>query len=223
MPDQPLDVAIVDYNMGNLYSVKHACAYVGLHAEITSSHETITNARAVILPGVGAFGDAMGTLHRLGLVSVLRDIAASGKPLIGICLGIQLLMTESYEFGRHPGLDIIEGPVVPFENPTEHGRALKVPQIGWNRIVSADRSWVETQIDGVANGEYMYFVHSFIVKPQDPSVMLSTSCYGNVGFCSSLQRGNVFACQFHPERSGVEGLKVYRNLAHLIHTTSEVL
>ncbi len=223
MFDQPLDVAIVDYNMGNLYSVKHACAHAGLHAEIVSSKKAILNASAVILPGVGAYGDAMATLHRLDLVSVLRDIAASGKPLIGICLGIQLLMTESYEFGRHPGLGIIEGPVVPFENPTERERALKVPQIGWNRILGTDRSWTGTQIDGVANGEHMYFVHSYIVQPQDPRVMLSTSFYGNVEFCSSLQRGNVFACQFHPERSGIEGLKVYRNLARIIHTNSEVL
>lgn len=224
MPEQPLDVAIVDYNLGNLYSVKHACAHIGLHAEITSSKEAIANARAVILPGVGAYGDAMATLHRLDLVSVLRDIASSGKPLIGICLGIQLLMTESYEFGRHPGLGIIEGTVVRFDRPTEHGRALKVPQIGWNRVCHAESAgWDGTLLDSVADGEYMYFVHSYIVQPEDPSVVLSTSRYGQIEFCSSVQRGNVFACQFHPERSGVEGLRVYRNLARLIRATSEGL
>ena len=153
MPDQPLDVAIVDYNLGNLYSVKHACAHVGLHAEITSSKEAIANAHAVILPGVGAYGDAMATLHRLDLVSVLRDIAASGKPLIGICLGIQLLMTESFEFGHHRGLDVIAGQVVPFDHPREGERILKVPQIGWNRIAGTGRSWGGTFIDGVANRE----------------------------------------------------------------------
>jgi glutamine amidotransferase len=214
MPDQPLEAAIVDYSLGNLYSVKHACAHVGLHAEITSSREAIANARAVILPGVGAYGDAMATLRRLDLVSVLRDIAASGKPLIGICLGIQLLMTESYEFGRHPGLGIIEGPVVRFDHPLEHERALKVPQIGWNRVCRAENArWDGTLLNGVADCEFMYFVHSYIVQPENPGVILSTSRYGHIEFCSSVQRGNVFACQFHPERSGVAGIRMYQNLA----------
>ncbi len=217
MFDQPLDVAIVDYNMGNLYSVKHACVHAGLHAEIVSSKKAILNASAVILPGVGAYGDAMTTLHRLDLVSVLRDIAASGRPLIGICLGIQLLMTESYEFGRHPGLGIIEGSVVPFENPTEHGRALKVPQIGWNRICRTENAqWDGTLLNGVVDGEYMYFVHSYIVQPVDSGVVFSTSHYGQTEFCSSIQRSNILAFQFHPERSGVAGLRLYKNLAEQI-------
>lgn len=221
MPDHSGQVAIVDYSLGNLYSVKHACAHVGLQAEITSSKTAIANARAVILPGVGAYGDAMATLRRLDLVSVLHDVAASGKPLIGICLGIQLLMTESHEFGRHRGLGLIEGPVVRFDGPIEQGRALKVPQIGWNRIVSTGQSWEGTLLDGVADRAHMYFVHSYIVQPQAPDVILSTSCYGQVEFCSSLQRGNIFACQFHPERSGAAGLKVYENLARLIRAHSE--
>lgn len=224
MPDQQLDVAIVDYNLGNLYSVKHACASVGLHAEITSSKQVITNARSVILPGVGAYGDAMATLHRLDLVSVLRNFAASGKPLLGICLGIQLLMTESYEFGRHPGLGIIEGPVVPFGHLTEHGRSLKVPHIGWNHVLRAkDVLWDGTLLHGIANSEYMYFVHSYIVQPEDPAIVLSTSRYGQIEFCSSVQHNNILACQFHPERSGTEGLKIYRNLARLIYAISEDL
>ncbi len=214
MSDQPIDVAIVDYNMGNLYSVKHACAHVGLNAEITSSRETIASARAVILPGVGAFGDAMATLRRLDLVSVLRDIAASGKPLIGICLGIQLLMTESYEFGHHQGLDIIAGQVVPFDRPREGERTFKVPQIGWNCVCRAPNAqWDGTMLSGIADGEHMYFVHSYIVQPEDSSVVLSMSRYGHIEFCSSVQRGNVFACQFHPERSGITGIWMYRNLA----------
>ena len=221
MPDQPLQVAIVDYGLGNLYSVKHACAHVGLQAEITSSKAAIEQAQAVILPGVGAFGDAMATLRELDLVNVLRDVAASGKPLIGICLGIQLLMTESHEFGRHQGLGIIDGPVVRFDHPIERERALKVPQIGWNHIVSTGQAWTGTLLEGVADRANMYFVHSYIVQPQDHSVVLATSCYGNIEFCSSLQRGNVFACQFHPERSGFEGLIVYRNLARLVRANCE--
>jgi glutamine amidotransferase len=219
--------AIVDFGLGNLYSVKHACAYVGLPAIITSSKQDILSADAVILPGVGAYGDAMSTLRKLDLVSVLRDIAASSTPFVGICLGVQLLMTESYEFGRHRGLDIIEGPVVRFSDPMNDNRRLKVPQIGWNHIYSPKQKntskrtcWNNTLLEGVANGEHMYFVHSYIVQPKDSSVVLSTSRYGNVEFCSSLQHQNVFACQFHPERSGVEGLKIYHNLARYLRSTS---
>jgi glutamine amidotransferase len=219
--------AIIDYGLGNLYSVKHACAYAGLPAIITSSKQEILAADAVILPGVGAYGDAMSTLRNLDLVSVLRDIATSPKPLVGICLGVQLLMTESYEFGQHKGLGIIEGPVVRFSDPKEDNRRLKIPQIGWNSIYSTEPNnaskqscWDNTLLEGVANGEHMYFVHSYIVQPQDSSVVLSTSRYGNIEFCSSLQYKNVFACQFHPERSGVEGLKIYQNLARYFRSRS---
>ncbi len=218
MPDQPFDVAIVDYNLGNLYSVKHACAHAGLRAEITSSKEAIADANAVILPGVGAYGAAMAMLRRLDLVSVLRDIAEAGKLLIGICLGIQLLMTESFEFGYHQGLGIIEGQVVPFNNPRKGERMLKVPQIGWNCVYRGQNArWDGTLLDGVSDGEYMYFVHSYIAQPENSSVVLSMSRYGQIEFCSSLQRENVFACQFHPERSGVAGLRMYKNLAAQIN------
>ena len=209
-------VAIVDYGLGNLFSVKQACAFVGLNSIITNSRKDILDADAVILPGVGAYGNAMLTLHRLDLVNVLRDIAETPTPLVGICLGLQLLMTESYEFGRHNGLGIIEGTVVEFDAPKEKGRILKVPQIGWNRIFPPANGlrWHGTPLDGIDEGEYMYFVHSYIVQPQDNNVILSTSPYGHIEFCSSIQRGNVFACQFHPERSGPNGLQVYNNLAN---------
>jgi glutamine amidotransferase len=211
-------VAIVDYGLGNLFSVEQACAFVGLNSIITNSKKDILGADAVILPGVGAYGDAMLTLHRLDLVNVLRDIVESAKPLVGICLGLQLLMTESYEFGRHKGLGIIEGPVVRFDAPKEKERILKVPQIGWNRIFQPTNGlqWRGTLIDRIDEGEYMYFVHSYTVQPQDSNVTLSTSHYGHIEFCSSIQHHNVFACQFHPERSGPEGIKIYRNLARLL-------
>jgi glutamine amidotransferase len=185
-------------------------------------------ADAVVLPGVGAFGDAMETLAKLDLVSVLRDIAASPKPLIGICLGMQLLMTESYEFGRHRGLGIIEGEVVRLEASADGPKVLKVPQIGWNRIypVGLDHhrdgsgtdhaTWKSPLLQGLPAGEYMYFVHSFYPKPANASVVMSNTRYGPTEFCSSLRFGSVFACQFHPERSGPAGLRVYRNLAQLI-------
>lgn len=211
---EPIRVVIVDYHLGNLHSVQQACAYAGMEATITSDKQTILNADAIILPGVGAYGDAMATLHRLDLVGVLRDIATSPKPFVGICLGIQLLMTESFEFGHHNGLAIIEGQVVPFDHPREGERALKVPQIGWNRVCRADNTrWDGTLLDGVADRDYMYFVHSFVVEPHDPAVILSTSRYGQIAFCSSVQSNNLFACQFHPERSGAAGIRIYQNLA----------
>lgn len=213
-------VAIVDYGLGNLFSVKQACTFVGLNSIITNSKKDILDADAVILPGVGAYGDAMLTLHRLDLVNILRDIAESPKPLVGICLGLQLLMTESYEFGCHKGLGIIEGPVVPFGAPKEKERILKVPQIGWNRIFLPANGLRRhgTLLDSIDEGEYMYFVHSYIVQPQDSNVVLSTSRYGHIDFCSSIQSGNVFACQFHPERSGQAGMNVYHNFAAQLKT-----
>lgn len=212
-------VAIVDYGMGNLFSVKTACGQVGLEARITSSARDLSLADSVLLPGVGAFGDAMDALRRLDLLAVLRDVAASGKPLVGICLGLQLFMNESEEFGRHDGLGLIAGRVVPLGSPSGNGRRLKVPQVGWNQLRPANQSWDDSLLRGVTEGAYVYFVHSFIVEPQDPKPILSMTTYGDVNFCSSLQSGNVFGCQFHPERSGSTGLGIYRNLAaKLLHS-----
>jgi len=209
-------VAIVDYGLGNLFSVKQACTFAGLSSIITNSRKDILDADAVILPGVGAYGDAMLTLCRLDLVHVLRDIVETPKPLVGICLGLQLLMTESYEYGCHKGLGIIEGPVVKFDAPKERERILKVPHIGWNRIFQPVNGlwWHETLLDRIDEGEHMYFVHSYVIQPQDSNLILSTSRYGNIEFCSSIQHHNVFACQFHPERSGPKGLQIYHNLAN---------
>jgi glutamine amidotransferase len=213
-------VAIIDFSLGNMFSVKRACEYVGLQAHITSARKDIETADAVILPGVGAFGDAMATLRRLDLVHLLRDIAASDTPLVGICLGVQLLMTEGHEFGRHQGLGIVSGSVVRFDNPQEDGKILKVPQIGWNRIYRGKGNpgagadpWDDTLLAGLDEGECMYFVHSYIVQPEDPAVILTTTRYGHIEFCSGLRTGNIFACQFHPERSRSQGLKIYRNLS----------
>jgi len=215
--------AIIDYGLGNLYSVQQACGKVGIESNITADRTAIEAADAVILPGMGAFGDAMDHLRRLDLVHLLRDLAAAGKPMFGVCLGLQLFMSESCEFGRHEGLNLIEGDVIRFESPVEtrliDGKPrdfnLKVPLIGWTPICEA-RSWDGTVLEHVTPGASMYFVHSFYVRPTDPSAVLSTSHYGHIEFCSSLQKDNLFACQFHPERSGAEGLKIYRQFAQLL-------
>lgn len=207
-------VAIVDYGLGNLFSVREACKAVGLHAMITASRDDILRSAGVILTGVGAFGTAMKHLTEKGLVDVLREYASSGKPLMGICLGMQILMTESFEFGRHGGLDIVPGIVIKLQTDP----SVKVPHVGWNRIQAArmsdnDVDWNGTLLDGMPNGAAMYFVHSYYVKPCNEYVAISTTQYGPNTFCSSLQCNNISAFQFHPECSGQYGLAIYRNLA----------
>ena len=230
-------VAIVDYGLGNLYSVLRATERVGLDARITSSQRDVLAADGVILPGVGAFGDAMGNLRRLDLVGPLREIHARGTPLVGICLGLQLMMSGSSEFGDHEGLGIIDGLAVHFGRPAGDSGVLKVPQVGWNRVFrhacnestidqipdAAKDPWHHTPLAGLADGRHMYFVHSYYVKPTDPGVVLSLTRYGDVEFCSAVRVGTTFAFQYHPERSGPDGLRVYRNIAGLIqhHASSK--
>jgi len=214
------DVAIVDFALGNLFSIKHACEHVGLDVLITSSAADLEAARSVILPGVGAFADAMTALERLGLVDALRATAASGKPLLGICLGLQLLFSESEEFGVHRGLDVVPGRVVYFPVQEKDGRRLKVPQVGWNEIHPPESSgvdvWDGTLLDRVSPGQPMYFVHSCHVVPEEPGCVLCRADYGDIRFCAGVQLGNVAAFQFHPERSGPEGLVVYENFKKMI-------
>lgn len=210
-----LDVAIVDHSLGNLFSVKQACVHVGLSAEITADSSEIDDARAVILPGVGAFEDAMATLKRRDLIKPVLEAAASGRPLLGICLGFQLLMSSSEEFGVHEGLDLMPGRVIRFDERDLDAR-LKVPQIGWNRIF-AEKAWSGSLLDGIKDGESMYFLHSYYVVPDDSDLSFSSTQYGAHRYCSVAAKANVFGCQFHPEKSGREGLKIYANLArHLL-------
>ena len=210
-------VAIVDYGMGNLFSVMRACEFAGLKPVVTAKRTEIENADAVILPGVGAFGDAMKTLQRLELPDVLRSAAKSGKPLVGVCLGMQLLMGESHEFGRHEGLGILSGDVVRLDDAD-----VKVPQVGWNQITPAAglTSWDGTLLAGLTRGDFMYFVHSYYVRPSETGLTLATTQYGSLNFVSAIGRNNVFACQFHPERSGTRGLLIYQNLAKLLQKTA---
>lgn len=217
------DVAIVDYGLGNLFSVQNACKKVGLEAVISSQKDVIHAASCVILPGVGAFADAMAALTSSGLDQVLGETVADGKTLFCLCLGMQLLMSESQEFGRHKGLNIIEGEVLPLRALTDAGVRIKVPHVGWNGIFDPDadkkglpQKWQGTLIEDVQNHEPMYFVHSYCVVPRDKRVVLAETIYGDQQFCSVLQYGNIFGCQCHPEKSATAGLKIYEKLAQKI-------
>ena len=209
-------VSIVDYGLGNLFSVKHACDYAGMEATITSAAEIILSTDAVILPGVGAFRDAMDCLVRQDLVPVLKDVVRSEKPLLGICLGMQLLMTESQEFGITKGLGLLEGEVLRLETSFENGQHLKVPHVGWSPILissnNANDQSNNPMFAGVSDGTDMYFVHSYFTKPMNRNVISSTTKYGAIEFCSSFVKDNIFGYQFHPERSGASGLRIYENL-----------
>lgn len=205
-------VAIIDYGMGNLYSVQLACESQGIDAAITSSADDVRKAEGIILPGVGAFAHAMSELDRLGLSDAVRETVKAGKPVFGICLGLQLLMTESTEFGLHRGLGVIDGQVVKFDHPRGAFGPLKIPQVGWEQAdsTSAER-WNASLLAGVPDGAFMYFVHSYHVVVANPDLVVATSQYGQIRYASAVSQDNVFACQFHPERSGPLGLRVYRN------------
>jgi glutamine amidotransferase len=210
------NVAIIDYGMGNLFSISRACEMSGINACITAQAKMIHAADAVILPGVGAFGSAMAQLNGLDLVSPIRDIVAKGMPFLGICLGMQLLFEESEEFGQHKGLGIIRGLVRRFPKVSSSGARIKVPQVGWNQInKSSGKEWDDTLLCDVPDEAYMYFVHSYYCVPADPVTTLSTTSYGGIQYCSSLHYGNVRAFQFHPEKSAARGLSIYVALSAL--------
>lgn len=199
-------IAIVDYGMGNLRSVEKAFAKVGCQATITNEPEQLDAATKIVLPGVGAFADAISELHRRQLVEPLRRAVDQGKPFLGICLGLQLLFDVSHEDGQHEGLGIVPGKVVRFE-PSE----LKVPHMGWNQLQVRRPSPI---LDGLSDGNHVYFVHSYYVVPEDEAVIATSTEYG-VPFTSSIWRDNLFATQFHPEKSQAQGLRILANFAAL--------
>lgn len=205
-------VAIVDIGMGNLFSVAHACSAAGLEPLVTDHARTIERCDAVILPGVGAFGDAMRHLRELDLVGLLREIAVSDTPLLGICLGLQLLLRESLEFGAHEGLGIIDGIVRPFPSYDAGSRRWKVPHVGWAPVRWSAAASADPLLANVADGELMYFVHSLHADAADSNVVLGRADYAGVRFCAAVRAGNAAGFQFHPERSGRAGLKIYENL-----------
>lgn len=208
------ELLIVDYGLGNLYSVQRALHHVGVASSITGDPAALERAAGVVLPGVGAFGDAIDRLNATGLADALRDYAASGRPVLGVCLGMQLLFSESHEFGQRDGLDLIAGTVERLAPQGEQGRVAKVPHVGWNvvRAVRPD-GWGETPLEALPLELPQYFVHSYRATPRDPAAVLGVTDYGGETFCSSVAAANVFGCQFHPELSGPAGLQIYQTFA----------
>jgi imidazole glycerol-phosphate synthase subunit HisH len=208
-------IAIIDYEMGNLRSVQKAFERMGHAATITSDPAELAVASKLVLPGVGAFRDAIAALRERRLVEPIRAAVASGKPFLGICLGLQLLFDTSYEDGRYEGLGIVPGEVVRFKVPPEY----KVPHMGWNQLRIRRRPPI---LAGVEDGAHFYFVHSYYVVPRDESVVATETDYPRP-FCSSVWHNNLFAVQFHPEKSQDVGLRVLKNFAELAEGDGRIL
>lgn len=205
-------IVIIDYGMGNLRSVQKAFEKLGQAAVVTSDPALLADAEKVVLPGVGAFGDAMLELDRRGLIDPIREAIAADKPFLGICLGLQLLFETGYEGGRHTGLGVLPGEVVRFDLPAEY----KVPHMGWNQLLVRRPA---PHFAGLPERPYMYFVHSYYVVPADRDVIAAETEYGTT-FVSAVWRGNLFATQFHPEKSQRDGLHLLQNFAQLQPATS---
>lgn len=214
-----MKIAIIDYEMGNLFSVHHACKFIGLNSFVTSDRKKILNSDAAILPGVGAFGRAMKYLAQLDLIETIKMFIQTGKPFMGVCLGMQLLFSESEEFGYTKGLDIIKGKVQKFPDKDKTGGIVKVPQIGWNQILKTSNNRADSPLNNICNGEFMYFVHSYYVHSMEQTFTTTTTEYAGIEYCSSLLKDNVFATQFHPEKSAKQGIHIYENWAKVIENS----
>jgi glutamine amidotransferase len=207
------NIVIIDYQNGNIFSLINAFKILGFEVNVTSDHREIIDADGIVLPGVGAFGTAMKSLAQSGLDDTIREFAATGKKIMGICLGMQLLFEESCELGSHMGLGLIKGNVLRFPEVYEHNK-LNVPHTGWSQISLQTRSgFPNSPLKTIHEPAQMYFVHSFYVRPSQKETILTTSVYAGFQFCSSVEVKNLFATQFHPEKSGKCGLSILKNWA----------
>jgi len=205
-------VTIVDYGLGNLYSISQALAHVGGEVDLTATPERIAAADRLVLPGVGAFGDGITAIANLGLVEPIKEFAARQCPMLGICLGMQLMFEESEEFGRWAGLGLFSGRVVPVPRRGADGRPHKVPHIGWNGLIpSGSAVWDGTILQGIEVESEVYFVHSFVASPVSSDICLAHADYDGCVLTAVAGRGPLFGCQFHPEKSGNVGLQILRD------------
>ena len=200
-------IALIDYDAGNTRSVEKALNFLGEESLLTRDREALLRADKVILPGVGNFGEAMETLNRYGLISVIHEIVEKKTPFLGICLGLQLLFEESQEAPGIPGLGILKGKILKIPA----GEGLKIPHMGWNSLELKNQGRL---FAGIPEGAYVYFVHSYYLRAQEPEIVKASARYG-VGIDASVEKDNVFACQFHPEKSGEVGLTILKNFGRL--------
>ena len=211
-------VTIIDYGLSNLLSVQHAFAHFGAETLVTGKAEDVLAADALVLPGVGAFKDGMAGLEKLGLIEPICQKATAGTPLLGICLGMQMLFDESEEFGMHKGLGLIPGRVVKIPAVDAQGDPQRVPHISWNPLYPADgrADFAGTVLAGVKPGEECYFIHSYEAKPAEDADRLADTVYGGRNVCAAAAHGAVVGCQFHPEKSGEVGLRIIEQYLALI-------
>lgn len=216
------NLVIVDYGVGNLRSVYKALEAAGAPAEIITSPDRLAAAAGIVLPGVGAFGDAVANLRSAGFEAPLLAAIAAGTPLLGICVGMQMLFDESTEMGRHAGLGVIPGRVVRFTNEhapdTSERRALKIPQIGWNQLRHPQS---DPLLAGVPDGAYAYFVHSYYCAPADPRFVIATTDFGSP-YASIVRRDRVWGIQCHPEKSQAVGLRILRNFVDIVNEKASI-
>lgn len=208
-------VVIVDYGIGNLFSVRRAFEHCGVTVTVSSDPKILTAAPRLVLPGVGAFADGMQGLVERGLNTTIIEYAESGRPLLGICLGMQMLATLSEEFGLHAGLGIVPGRVMLIPSTDPQGRKVKVPNVGWSDLQSKSpqKDWPESILDGIIPGGSVYLTHSFAVTPSDANHLLAYCNYNGNEVTTAIRNRNVYGVQFHPEKSGPVGLKIISNFA----------
>ena len=207
-------IAVIDYGVGNLFSLLSSLNYVGLHTKLTNDIEEIKNANGIILPGVGAFRDAIGNLEKYGLKETLINEARKGKPFLGICLGMQMLFEKSYEYGEYEGLGLINGTVEEIKKYVSENSDLKIPHMGWNSLIINERFKDDKILKDIDNNEYVYYVHSYFAKT-DTKNIVTYSEYGTK-IPGIVKNENVYGMQFHPEKSGDTGLKLLKNWGELI-------
>lgn len=206
-------IVIIDYGVGNIKSIKNAFENQGASVIVSREREDIIGADGLILPGVGAFSHAMNNLNKYGLVDIIKDYVETKKPLLGICLGMQMLLEGSEEFGYTKGIGLIEGKVIRL--PLNQSNIQKLPHISWNGIQPKDIKWQHTILDSVDKDSDMYFVHTYVAKPNNTKEILAITKYFNNEFCSALKKDNIYGCQFHPEKSSSIGLSIIRNFINL--------
>ena len=208
-------ITIIDYGCGNILNLVRAINFLGYKVEVTNDKKKILNSSHVILPGVGAFGNAMQQLKKYDLQNTIFEYTKLNKPLFGICLGMQILLTKSYEFGKHEGLGLIKGEVLKISNKTD--KKIKIPHVGWNEIYpnNNEKKWKNKILKNLTAGTNFYFVHSYVCFTKNPNSTVAVCNYSNISIPAVVAENNVFGCQFHPEKSGEDGINIIKNFCEI--------